>query len=162
MKKIFAIFSLILLLLIQFGSVGFTVYNNKCKKANLSSYSIKKTGCLCSKTVSNKLDKTKNCCKKKKKTCCSKNDNTQTKAILSKKCCTSNLMTFKLLCETFNNDLTNNLNFDNQNLVELNNNLLYTKNVFSFPKKLKTNIVKCNSPPLISVNKRIFIQSFQI
>ena len=163
MKKVIAILGLLLLFLIQFGSVGFTVYKNECNKAKISTYTLETVGCCCSKNKSK--TKTKSCCKTKKtctkaksKSCCSKKKSSET---VNKKCCSSDLMFLKVLCESFNIEsldiaLDNNINYQ---YVELPQFKIINTNLIG---SLITENYNCNSPPLINYDKRIFIQSFQI
>jgi hypothetical protein len=167
MKKLIAILGLLMLFLIQFGSVGFTVYKNECNKAKISTYTSNAVGCCCSKTDLKSESKVKSCCKSKaeencskpeKKSCCSKKKYTET---VNKKCCTSDLLLIKVMCESFNFE-SDHLYLDNA--IDYNIAVLpplKTKRT-NFKSQLAKGNYNCNSPPLITIDKRILLQSFQI
>jgi len=167
MRKIIAILGLLMLFLIQFGSVGFTVYKNECNKAKISTYTVKSVKCCCSKSNSKLESKVKSCCKTKskascskppKKTCCSSKSKTES---VDKKCCSSDLMLFKLVCETFNVD-SYSLNIEKTIDYQIAFIPRNKKSNTNFKSNTINGKYNCNSPPLIHVDKRIFIQSFQI
>lgn len=167
MKKLIAILGLLMLFLIQFGSVGFTVYKNECNKAKISTYTSNNDGCCCSKSDVKLEKKAKSCCKSKsekncsepeKKSCCSKKKETET---VNKKCCTSDLMLFKIMCDSFNFE-SDDLKLDNTiNYTICALPIFKTKNT-NFKNQLAKGNYNCNSPPLITIDKRILFQSFQI
>ena len=152
-----------MLLLVQFGTVGFSVYEIKCSKSLILTYTTDNLGCICSekKEVQNL---TKKCCQKKiVKTCCKKNKDIQTKdQRASKKCCKSNLIVLKLFCDNFDQKLK-----DSYELKDLKNSWFQNLSTTSRSRIIKkhNNLAgkyKCNSPPFISADPRIFIQSLQI
>lgn len=165
MKKIIAILGLLMLFLIQFGSVGFTVYKNECNKEKISTYTLENVDCCCSKSESK--SESKSCCKSKsekscakptEKSCCSKKQDTES---FTKKCCTTDLLNLKLACESYNFN-SYDLNLDNTNefqIAVLHNFKISNTNLNS---NLITENYNCNSPPLYNYNKRILFQSFQI
>jgi hypothetical protein len=167
MKKLIAILGLLMLFLIQFGSVGFTVYKNECNKAKISTYTSTSVGCCCSKSDAKAETKAKSCCKSKsekecskpeKKSCCSKKKETET---VNKKCCTSDLLLFKVMCESFNFE-SDRLNLDNTLDYIISARPVFKAKNTNFKSQLAKGNYNCNSPPLITIDKRILFQSFQI
>ena len=169
MKKIIAILGLLMVFMIQLGSTGFSVYKNECNKEKISSYSITDLGCVCKKNDVNNTEESSGCCSKalkksccevEKKSCCSTNSDKKTETTISNICCTSDLMAFKLLCETFNLDnsqtahLSSDIDFKIDPVLKIDD--LYHISALS------NNDLNCHPPPDLGINTRIFIQSFQI
>lgn len=171
MKKIIAILGISMLLLIQFGSVGFNVFKNECNNTKTSTYTLEHVGCVCAKNHSEKEVVPDSCCKKeekksccktkvKKKTCCSKKSDSET---ASKKCCNTDVMLFKVFCESFTinfTDLTSDTN-DIDEYIAITP--VYKTAKVKYNYNSNNGKYNCNSPPpLLDVNRRILIQSFQI
>jgi len=168
LKKLITILSLLLIILVQFGSVGFTYYRNDCSTSKSSTFTYNNEGCTCKKNVSSSAD-SKSCCEKTKseKSCCQRkkssycssksDDNLRVK----KKCCSSTTLFFKVLSEPFNTSAEH---------FQLVSNHLIIPTHYDFKIEQATIITnvasqgyyKCNSPPIRNYQTRIFIQSFQI
>lgn len=159
MKKFIAILGLILVLMIQFGSAGFKVYNNKCNTKKTSTYSLNKTGCICGEntTDSNQNSNKEGCCKKKtekkccevkQKTCCSKKKNTDSES-LHNNCCNTNEILLKLACESFDiNSYNYSINEvsaeDYLSVISIQKNVVH-----SITDETLYGKYKCNSPPFV-------------
>ena len=109
LKQFITIWSLILIFLIQLGSVGFTYYRNDCASSKMSTFSLKNKGCCCKKddesltdikSCCKKKDSEKSCCKSKTKNNCSKS-NSNSKPLISNNCCNSTSIVFKVLSEEY-------------------------------------------------------------
>ncbi len=143
--------NLLLILLVQFGSVGFTFYKNDCFHSNATSFSFKHSACCCKKGKAVKSEK--KCCKKKTSSCCASANQLQ----IEKKCCHSTPLFFKVLSEPF---FYKQINLDFEN--KLHQNKQYSVTSFSVQKTTNQHYYQCNSPPQKNYDSRIFIQSLQI
>lgn len=169
MKKLISILSLLLVFLIQFGSVGFTYYRNDCSTSKSSTFTYRNEGCTCKKEISpsdnakgccQKVKSEKSCCQSKLTSCCTTNESKR-ELKLSRKCCNSTQLFFKVLSDPFNTYDSN---------LELSNDVLLTSSVykvnsnkviFSNSTSLQSNF-NCNSPPFRNYETLVFIQSFLI
>ena len=144
-----------LIFAIQFGSVGFTYYKNDCSKSKTTTYTIDNVECCCKKNK-----QTPRCCKKTKKNCC-KNKYSSKNAITPNKCCNSESKEFRISSDSFNNRIEN---FDlAESIIVINEEITVLKLPFTLINKSSVEgYYKCNSPPKLSYDTRIFIQSLQI
>ena len=168
MKKLISILSLLLIILVQFGSVGFTYYRNDCSTSKSSTFTYNDEGCTCKKDISStrnykscceKSKSEKSCCQREKSSCCSlkSDDNLR----LTKKCCSSTTLFFKVLSEPFNR-FVEHFQLISTNLVLPTNYYFKIEQATISRKVASQGYYKCNSPPIQNYQTRIFIQSFQI
>ena len=157
MKKALSILFIALFSIIQVGSVGLSLYQTKCLKNNLVTYTFKDVGCCCKKNEAT-VSSTKSCCSSNKKSCCS-GSSCDADAI-SKKCCDSESLLYQIIVspyETIDDYESASLAVQTVSIV------LMTNYSATFSPRLNDEVYnQTDPPPLINFDRRLLMQSFQI
>jgi len=140
MEKIKVYFFLIIILLVQFGSTGFTYYVNTCSASDITTITRHYIGCRCNQEI---VD-------------WNKHESHETK--FTEKCCSS-VECFVQTAEDYPTSAIQLQGFQLEGIVSAP--LIVQIKEFHAHTGVVVNY-KCNSPPKRNIDTRIFIQSFVI